>query len=384
MMKFCIISDLHCKYQQDYESSSESFLISNKPRVPYKQHPVAAMIKAIENDPDIKSDFLVCLGDLGDRADEQGITSAWTFLEEIHLKLGSKLKIGIPGNHDINSRKNDGKEPFSYIKEFHESFPTNDAILNDSFWNKGYCILVHENVLFLMINSVVDHTDKDKANKAAISPTALAKIEEDLDHLQENNEIKYRLCILHHHPIKHSDINNYRDSDSLDKGDLLIDILVRFSFNILVHGHKHQPRIREENGLPILASGSFSSFANLQGTGLTTMFHVIELVEDKKVGIVRSWEYNIKDGWSKAQNRHFPSKVGFGHHADLEDIARRIKDSISDQKPKLYSDIKTLIPELDYLIPEKLSLLSNTLKIKYKIIFQPEFPLEPAIITFSN
>ena len=65
-MKFCIISDLHCKYQQDYESSSESFLISNKPRVPYKQHPVAAMIKAIENDPDIKSDFLVCLGDLGD------------------------------------------------------------------------------------------------------------------------------------------------------------------------------------------------------------------------------------------------------------------------------------------------------------------------------
>ena len=171
---------------------------------------------------------------------------------------------------------------------------------------------------------------------------------------------------------------------TLDKGDLLIDILVRFSFNILVHGHKHQPRIREENGLPILASGSFSSFANLQGTGLTTMFHVIELVEDKKVGIVRSWEYNIKDGWSKAQNRHFPSKVGFGHHADLEDIARRIKDSISDQKPKLYSDIKTLIPELDYLIPEKLSLLSNTLKIKYKIIFQPEFPLEPAIITFSN
>lgn len=378
-MKFCIISDLHCKYQLDYSESSESLLYSNMPRKPFAQHPVAAMLELINKNKEIKSDVLLCLGDLGDKADEQGITSAWTFVEEIRQKLNAKIKIGIPGNHDVNSRKLNGKDAFSYIKNFHESFPTNDMTLNSEFWSNGYCIQTFEENLFLLINTVHNHEDEDKANSSILLPSSIEDIERSL---RKWDSIKNKICLLHHHPIKHSNINNFKDIDSLENGDDLISLLNRHNFNIVLHGHKHQPRIIEQSDLPIFATGSFSSFANLQGTGLSTMFHIIEIPEEKKVGTIYSWEYNVKDGWVQNYNKKFPQKIGFGGNIDLEETAKLINEIVQkDNKPKFYSEIVTCFPELEFLIPDKLIKLGDILKSKYKLSMSPEYPLQPNIVT---
>ena len=69
-MKICIISDLHCKYQLDVSEPSYTLLFSNMPRKPVTQHPVVAMLNRIENDKSIEAEVLLCLGDLGDKADE--------------------------------------------------------------------------------------------------------------------------------------------------------------------------------------------------------------------------------------------------------------------------------------------------------------------------
>ena len=349
------------------------------PRKPYAQHPVAAMLKAIEKDNHIKSDVLLCLGDLGDKADEQGIISAWTFSEEIRQKLDAKIKIGIPGNHDINSRRLHGKDPFSYIKNFHESFPTKDLTSNSNFWSQGYCIHVFEDNLFLLINTVHDHENEDKANSSSILPSSIEDIENDL---KDYKDVKNRVCLLHHHPIKHSNISNFKDADSIEKGDELINLLNRLEFDIVIHGHKHQPRICNQNGLPVFACGSFSSFANLQGTGLSTMFHIVELNDIKGTGNIYSWEYNIKDGWQQNYNKKFPPKIGFGKNLDLKETASRINEIVKqDNNPKFYSEIIENIPELEFLIPEKLIKLGNILKSKYNLTVRPEFPLQPDIVT---
>lgn len=127
-MKICIISDLHCKFKQDPNEKSETFLFSNSPRKPVNQHPVVSLLHLIDK-KELRADILLCPGDLGDKADEQGITSSWQFLEEIKTKLSASLLIGIPGNHDINSRQLNKKEPFEFIKNFHEGFPVIDEDL---------------------------------------------------------------------------------------------------------------------------------------------------------------------------------------------------------------------------------------------------------------
>lgn len=381
-MKICIISDLHCKYQFDVSASSETLLFSNMPRKPFTQHPVASMLKTIEKDNSIKSDFLLCTGDLSDRADEQGITSAWSFIEEIRQKLGAKIKVGIPGNHDINSRRILGKDAFSYIKNFHESFPTNDEDLNTKFWEKGYCIQTYDESLFLLINTVHDHECEEKAGSSNIKKDTLEEIEKEIAS-RKLDSVKYKICILHHHPIKHSNIQNWKDSDSLDNGDDLLSMLNVNDFNLVIHGHKHQPRICEQNSLTIFAAGSFSSFANLQGTNIQTMFHVIEFDKNRKVGTVCSWEYNVKEGWSINLNKYFPPIIGFGGVVDLDKVAKSIYQILSEAKtPILYSEILNEFPDLLYLIPEKLVKLGEILKREYNLSVSPNYPLQPNLITF--
>lgn len=381
-MKFCIVSDLHCKYQLDQNSSSETLLFSNKPRVPANHHPVAALLNAIGRDQHIQGDVLLCLGDLGDCADEQGIISAWSSVEEIQIKLGSGVRIGIPGNHDVNSRGMNGKDPFTYIKTFHESFPTSDSTLNSMFWGQGFCKYIEGEVLYLLINSVHDHSSAEKAAESNISSTMLEAIESDLN-VEAN--VKLKLCLIHHHPIKHSNIHNYKDGDSVDNGDKLLDLLNSKGFNIVLHGHKHQPRIVDYNGLPIFAVGSFSSIANLQGTGLSTMFHVLELMPDTKMGIIKSWEYNIKDGWMQSNNRYFPFKIGFGAIQDIDSLATRINDFMKvDSMPKLYTALLQEFPELGYMMPDKLVQLEEKLKSSHFISMSPNYPLMPSVVTFTQ
>lgn len=380
-MKICIISDLHCKYQLNITTQSETLLFSNMPRKPYSQHPVVSMLKTIENDESIKSDVLLCAGDIGDKADEQGIASGWTFIEEIRQKLESQIKIGIPGNHDVNSRRINGKDAFTYIKNFHEEFPTNNDDLNMKFWGNGFCIQVFNESMFLLINTVYDHENEINANSSNLKAGLISEIEREIKAIN-NETIKYKICILHHHPIKHSNISNWKDSDSLEKGDDLLNMLNINNFSIVIHGHKHQPRLCEYNGLLIFATGSFSSFANLQGTNISPMFHIIEFENSNNKGSISSWEYNVRDGWTKNLNKYFPPKIGFGGNVDIYETAKSINFLLrKDNQPKLYTDILYEIPELAYIIPEKLIKLGEILKSEFNLTVSPEYPLQPSVVT---
>ena len=359
-MKICIISDLHCKYQNDVNSPSNTLLFSNQRRIPANQHPIAALLETIQRE-NLNADVLICPGDLGDKADEQGIISSWNFLEEIRHALDANELIGIPGNHDVNSHG--GVDSFSFIKNFHHKFPTKDIIANNSFWSLGFCVFKFGNILILLINTVHDHIDIDSSSKSNLDAGMLERIEKEL--IQILGEFDLKICIMHHHPIKHSNITNYRDSDSVDRGDDLVNLLSRFHFNILIHGHKHQPRMTIYNGLAIFACGSFASSANLQGTGIQQMFHIVELFENSKNGKIESWEYSIIDGWTQNLN--------------IEEVARLINELYveGDRKPFFFEKILKKISGIEYLDAEKLTILGRILRETYNLEGRPSFPLQP-------
>lgn len=368
---------MHCKHQLDINATTDTLLISNKPRIPINQHPIASLLALIQKDS-LTCDLVLCPGDLGDKADEQGISSSWGFLEEIKQKFKAQLLIAIPGNHDINSRKNLGKEPFSYIKNFHENFPVTDEKLKSQFWSAGYCFIKTDKIILLLLNTVHNHLDPDKANTSSIEKETLEKIEQELQGMGCNDI--HKICVLHHHPIKHSNIRNWKDSDSLDNGDDLISLLNKYSFTIVIHGHKHQPRLIEYSSLPIFATGSFASFANLQATGLETMFHIIELKDENKFGTIISWQFDLINGWNQKENKIFPPRIGFGANLNIGELALRINEIFdkAGRKPIFYDDIIKEISELQFLVPDKLIELNQILKEKYKIKPSPEFPLDPS------
>ena len=373
-MKICIISDIHCSK----EKGGTNLFYSNIPDRPISQNPLSSFLKIMESDPEIKSDIVICLGDLGHQAYDKGIKIAWDSIERIKNEMNCKIKIGIPGNHDIDSRKIYNKNPNEYIQNFSLNFPTPVKNLNSKFWADGFCLYENENCEILMINTVHDHKDAESAKISIINEVTLENIEDEL----KMDIDKVKLCILHHHPIKHTDISNWNDTDSLEKGDKLLALLNRFNYDIVIHGHKHQPRVCELNGLTILAAGSFSCFENLQATGTSTMFHIVD-IEGQGKGKILSWEFNYQKGWAKNQNHNFPPEIGFGETKDINLIANEINQLFAKNlnKPLLYEKIINEIPELSYIIPEKLIRLRNILNTRYNLFMEPNFPLKPYIIT---
>lgn len=373
-MKFCIISDIHCSK----DKGGTNLFYANIPDKPVSQNPLTSFLKIISEDEEVNSDMILCLGDLGHQAYDQGIKTAWDSLERIKSEMNCNLMVGVPGNHDIDSRQVYDSDPFNFIKNFSLNFPTPDRTLNRMFWSEGYCIYETDDCEILMINTVHNHKDVSSAKTSLINDVMLDGIRDDL----KIDLDKIKICMLHHHPIKHSDISNWNDTDSIEKGDELISLLNSFNYDIVIHGHKHQPRICEISGLTIFATGSFSCFENLQSTGISTMFHTLEIEKNGK-GKIFSWEFNLKKGWAKNLNYHFPPEIGFGGSIDINLVAKQIAEKFesNENRPILYVDILNLIPELNHIIPEKLIRLGNVLESRYALFMSPGFPLKPTIIT---
>jgi predicted phosphodiesterase len=376
---------MHCRYQQKTDDMSDTLLISNRARKPVNKHPVSSLLNLIEKE-NLKADILLSPGDLGDKADQQGIISSWQFLEEIKNKLGSRLLFGVAGNHDIDSRNDDNQDPFEFIKNFADAFPIQDETLKTQFWEKGCCTFQFETVQFFLLNSVHDHFNKEKAKQSNITELIAEQISNCLDLFkpEPETEIKYKIAVLHHHPIQHTDITNFdKNQDLLNKGDRFITILNKYDFQIIIHGHKHQPRVTEQNSMTIFASGSFASIANIQASGFNTMFHILELNEIEKKGFIYSWEFDLLNGWRPKLNENFPPKIGFGSSKSIEAIAREINTIFQNNgnKTMLFQNIIEKEIDVQYLIPEKLIGLNKLLNMQYKLKTNPDFPLEPNIIS---
>ncbi|WP_299676526.1 metallophosphoesterase [uncultured Tenacibaculum sp.] len=377
-MKLTIISDIHFGKSRD----DKTLFYAGLPEKPINQNPLSSILSLISEEEKIESEVLICLGDLCNRAYNDGIIIAWDSIEKIHKELGTSLRIGIPGNHDIDSRKIHGIDPFNFIKNFSNDFPTNDQTLNSLFWDEGFCLLESDSYEILMINSVKDHVDEESAKYSILETETLENID---SYLKKKSKDRIKICVLHHHPIKHSNIENWKDSDSMERGDQLISILNGYNFDVMIHGHKHQPRVVDINGLTILASGSFSSIENIEFTTFKTMFHLID-IEKKGKGRISSWEFNINNGWKQNLNNTFPPEIGFGEASNPNELAEKINELFkkNNERPLLYADVLAQIPNLDYMIPERLIRLGSILNSKYNLFPQPEFPLTPQLITLKR
>ena len=110
----------------------------------------------------------------------------------------------------------------------------------------------------MIINSVATHLTKEAAEHGSISHQQLALLETALS---QKEALPFQIAVCHHHPILHEDIG-LGTLDVMENGSLLTDLLASHGFHLLIHGHKHHPKLSYAPGavpLPVLASGSFAA-----------------------------------------------------------------------------------------------------------------------------
>jgi hypothetical protein len=354
-LTLAIVSDLHCHHSSSWPA--ETYLLSDGDRKPAKNHPVESFCELAKKES-FKVDALLMPGDIAHKVDKQGLISGWDFVRQMGSAVGAPLLIPTLGNHDVVSRK-PSDDAFGIARSLSPCFPCEEGAEYDQFWAHGYCVFETKEARFLTVNSVRSHTNEESAERGLILPQQLASLDTALSKFSAKT---FNVAICHHHPILHEDIN-LGTKDVMQNGGELLTLLAKHNFDLVVHGHKHHPKLTclsTPGTVAVFAAGSFS--AGMSG-GLATrtrnVFHLISLrrasKSDSVFGTIKTWQFQIAKGWTPASVDavDFPFVTGFGCVEGGAALAAKVlaQFRLKNQDYCQWSEIRRHLPELDYVPP---------------------------------
>jgi predicted phosphodiesterase len=364
-LRLAVLSDLHAAPRSEEKSSHEVKLFTDGLGTSPLEHPLLSLEAFIEQ-TGLSADVVVCPGDMTNRANPQALSYVWSGLHSLKERLKARAIIATVGNHDVDSRGHgDDSFPRESLMRLRPRFPVDDAALADHYWAHGYYISEISGVRFLVLNSCWLHESRDALDRGVVTSYTLDRLKQEL--AQSHVDINVAIC--HHHPHAHGELGLGQD-DVMRNGQQLIDLLSDFGSWLIIHGHKHHPKIEYAAGQDerpvIMACGSFSG--RLEGENATVSrnyFHLIDisLSELPIHGRVSSWTWASGMGWIKYAdaNSKFPSEFGFGFQGAVAPLAARISSRIAGA-PMKWSDLVAIEPEVSYLMPRTLKKLIDQLK----------------------
>ncbi len=367
MIRVAIASDLHA---HTMDSEAPSYLDVRHPATLANQNPIEGLKKLISEER-LKAELLLCPGDLGHQASPVGIQYAWKELHSLGTTLGAQVVTATAGNHDIDSRYiGDDHAPEHLLKGLLPQFPFSDDALSDRYWARAYVVLDREDYRLLVLNSSAYHgnTPTEK-NYGRVDRQTLGDIEKDLK-LRGKKNVNILLC--HHHPQQHSELE-LGEEDYMRHGQLLLNLLGsgRFGDWIVIHGHKHHPKISYAAGgasAPVVFSaGSLASKLFIPAQSVSrNQFYLMSIEPEQSrtfgvAGTVRAWDWAYGTGWIRSsEDSGLPADFGFGARSTASAVSGQIRPLI-EPGPIDWKSLLLQLPLLRYMLPSDMKLLEEEL-----------------------
>lgn len=299
-------------------------------------------------DKRLKADYLILPGDVTDKAKPDEVKIASDFIEEARKALDVKAEnvVFVPGNHDVDWSVFDSADTTGvrraqrYVPIRADQFQFNAIVARGKgcvFDAPHFTIWADADVLVVGYNSS-HHDEPKKFHHGLIDAAHIQEIRQALKILPVAKD-QLRLFLVHHHLLQYDDPTPASpDVSIMVNAEQLQALLREFSFDILVHGHRHLPRFTTHslNGSPevaILCAGSFSVEIDTRWTGtISNQFHLITVDgrdsdEHLIAGRVESWSYNFVRGWVESDDEHdgIPHVEPFGTYIRPEKLKSLIR-----------------------------------------------------------
>jgi len=272
-----------------------------------------------------KIDYLVLPGDVTHRSQPDEAKIASDFINEIQkaFKLKKERVVFVPGNHDVDwdvLRMKDSTgcriaQRYDAIKFrdfiFHKIVNCGDGCVFEqphfTIWNTPELLVVGYNSSH--------HDSPEISHHGYIDIKHLDEMKNAIGCLPLSRD-QVRLFLVHHHIMQYDDPSpEWPDKSIMVNAEQLQLFLRESNFDMLVHGHKHLPRLTTHSidGSPeviILCSGSFSVTIDSKWAGtINNQFHIINIEERDEeenliAGRVESWSYNYLRGWVESDCVH--------------------------------------------------------------------------------
>lgn len=345
----------------------------------------------------LTADVLLCVGDITVYAEKAGLERAWKELLELGQLLGCSHVVSATGNHDVQSRGDENAitenvirglsktvglfeslknlEPAYPIVELNAGTLTGRRDLRTEYFGNAVAVVETNNYRLAVVNSCCEHGPRPhEHDRGSFPKSAQACLHEALAVAVEN---KINLLVCHHPPGVHGE-HDLGEYDFIHNGDGLLRCLEHHGAWLVVHGHKHHGRItyaQGSNAAPIIFSASSLGFClDVAKPGVRNQFYILDLAQRKSGGVrgqIRAWDWYVGRGWvlAAADKGGIYDGCGFGHRCDLGDIALQIANA-AKPLPYKWADIITAIPELRYLTPDDMNVLSARLA-SLAIVIEP-------------
>lgn len=395
-MKILIISDLHvgekartkdlCPYPVG--ENKDTFLVPS----------FLESIK-IENEKGL-IDYVVIPGDIADKSSASEYKCFSDFIDKLHIELNLNIDkfLFIPGNHDANwecfkDALTDEQVRIAKLQQYDNIKDSRihklgNWISKELFEEPYFDIKIFENAIFVLCNSSWHNNPQAKNKYGTIETEHLAILRSRLDIINKDHYGKLKFFIVHHHPFQYPKTHPaWNDFSCLQNSGELLHMLSEFSFDFIIHGHKHTPFFYplELSNLPkinLFCSGSYSHEIPTEIAGkVSNLYHIIEFNDViKKQGVVYSKAYDpIEKKWVNSAIHHGIEFMDrFGCSLKMEVLLGICKTVMTELLGK--QDIIKL--EDLYRECEDLKYLPN--RAKQKLITDIEKELEVKFATASN
>jgi hypothetical protein len=372
-----ILSDLHAFERLGASDAQPSYLRVSAPDISPGAHPVRGLLDLIAREG-IRADVLVSPGDLGDRAEPAAIKYAWEKLHAIGSQVGASLVVAASGNHDLDTRFH--SSPFdtkAHLQSLTPPYPLPDRALNNQYWADHYAVWRRDGYRLVVLNSCAFHAQApQEIDHGRVSPYTLQRLAADLE---SDPDCQFNILLCHHHPQQQMELQ-LGELDFMRNGQGLLDLLGsgRFGSWLVVHGHKHLPKLCYAAGgsssATVLSAGSFSIclYGELQ-TRARNQLHLVELVPTSNhcyslAGRVRSWQWAAGDGWARATgNSGLPFECGFGCRTSARAVAGAIA-KVAGGKKVAWKAVRAAVPDLEYLVPLDVTNLKLILRTEFSLV----------------
>ena len=381
VLRVAVISDLHA-YDEATTKDAEapSYLRMGAPEDQPTRHPIAGLNELIAREQ-LNVDFLICCGDIGDKARPAATKYAWQQIDSLRRKLTAHTLIATPGNHDMDSRHlYNSFDAKGTLQALVPTFPLACIQDSDRFWSRNFAVVERDAVRIVVLNSSAYHgTATDELKHGRLAASTLQSVTAAL---QQPGSYKVNVLVCHHHPQRYGDIES-EDYSEMQGGDALLAELGsgRSGRWLIIHGHKHHPRMCYGPGTAsapiIFSAGSLCGaiYRAVQGKA-RNQFYVIEVpwrrfdaLELELAGRFWAWDWINGMGWQPAgPESGLPGRGGFGYRPELEYEAARIAGIVKKRRTYVHwSEVLRRRPQLEFIMPADLMGLRARLLNKHAV-----------------
>jgi predicted phosphodiesterase len=378
-VRVAVISDIHAYASSQLKAGElrPSFVeVSNPSDIP-GQNPFVALRVLIEREG-LSADFLVCGGDIGDKAHPDAIRYSWDRIKELAAQLGNAQIIVTSGNHDLDSRymynDYDAKATLQGLADY----PFDNDARNNEYWARNVVVFETDEVRWAVLNSAAYHGYTSEWKHGRISKRTIAHLEALLDDTAQD---KINILVCHHHVYKIGAVD-LEDYSEMQAGSALMQLLesAKYGHWLIIHGHRHWPSVTYASGSNsspvVFSAGSLSAVLYDELTDKArNQFYILELDTPPAAGRVRgrfrAWDWVSDEGFSPAQARSgLPHDGGFGSTragAELASDIRSAFDSLG-QDFASWSEMIKLVPDLLYSTPNDMTVCIARLEHEHGLI----------------